>query len=240
MKMSTEELLRTSRSQRCLLNASVSNSLTKPSQNCSFFGFLVQWKWYSPEQSYQAFSVLFLKLWTWQKKRQVLCIKMAADAVLVVSHHHRRLRSFYGTQQKIQIDGFISLTKSPFCRFLVMCLYDNLLQILSSSGHLLLRHEVVFQPLASPKALPHYLIMEIRNNKRLEVEVTLHMKKVHGYNIVISSIFIHWKEVPPDQVPMSVGMALFESTTSIFCELHAVKVHLLGQRCSEGGSILTG
>ena len=76
----------------------------------------------------------------------------------------------------------------------------------------------MFQPLAFTKALPHYLIMEISNDKRLEVEVTLDMKKVHFYSIVISCIFIHWKEVPPDQVPMSI------------CELYAVKVFIFGDK----------
>ena len=42
VEMSTEELLRTSRSQNCLLNAYVSNLLRKQSQNCSFFEFLVE------------------------------------------------------------------------------------------------------------------------------------------------------------------------------------------------------
>ncbi|KAF3536589.1 hypothetical protein F2Q69_00024417 [Brassica cretica] len=88
VEMSTEELLRTSTSQNSLLNASVSNLLTKQSQNCSFFEFFVQWKWYPPEQSYQAFSVWFLRLWTWQKKRQVLRIKI----VLVVSHHLQEIK----------------------------------------------------------------------------------------------------------------------------------------------------
>ncbi|CAF1917926.1 unnamed protein product [Brassica oleracea var. botrytis] len=117
-----------------------------------------------------------------------------------------------------------------FCRFFVMCLCNNVLKILSSSGHLLLRHKAVFQPLGFTKALPHYLIMEISNAKTLEIEVTLDMKKVHGYNIVISSIFIHWKETPPDQVPITAGMALFESTTSISFELHAVKVFIFGDK----------
>lgn len=72
--------------------------------------------------------------------------------------------------------------------------------------------------------------MEISNAKTLEIDVTLDMKKVHGYNIVMSSIFIHWKEVPPDQVPITTGMALYESTTSISFELHAVKVFIFGDK----------
>ncbi|KAG2323648.1 hypothetical protein Bca52824_016861 [Brassica carinata] len=54
--------------QECSLSASVWDLLTKQSRSCSFFEFLLQWKWYPPEQSYQAFSVWFLRWWTWQKK----------------------------------------------------------------------------------------------------------------------------------------------------------------------------
>ncbi|KAF2600739.1 hypothetical protein F2Q68_00011473 [Brassica cretica] len=68
------------------------------------------------------------------------------------------------------------------------------------------------------KFLPDRHCRTISNDKRLEVEVTLDMKKVHFDNIVISCIFIHWKEVPPDQVPMSI------------CELHAVKVFIFGDK----------
>lgn len=41
--------------------------LETESLNCSFSEFLVQWKWYPQEQSCQASSGWFLRLWTWQK-----------------------------------------------------------------------------------------------------------------------------------------------------------------------------
>lgn len=68
VEMSTEELPRTSQSQNCLLSASVWNLLIKQSRNCSFSEFLLQWKWYPPEQFCQACSGWFLRLWTWQKR----------------------------------------------------------------------------------------------------------------------------------------------------------------------------
>ncbi|KAG5390493.1 hypothetical protein IGI04_032034 [Brassica rapa subsp. trilocularis] len=48
--------------------ASVRNLLTKQSRNCSFFEFVLQWKWYPPKLSCQACSGWFLRLWTWQKR----------------------------------------------------------------------------------------------------------------------------------------------------------------------------